>query len=221
MKRHTLLAAAVACLIAGNAFAQSTSPNVSLSDSPPNPGEDRSALIRNGNESNNDLATLRARIDELERRLQRQATATPTPDPGQSQEIRELASRIDNLERQVDSLKTELNSLARSSNALYGMIDEVRQSSGSLQIFGKMQTDPNFRQEMQRVVQGKIIFNNYTGVEQPVLINGNRWRVPPGTSHLMVPYGVVYAQLPWEPTKTWDNWRIVGNEQQMTINIGY
>ena len=221
MKRHTLLAAAVACLIAGNAFAQSTSPNVSLSDGPPNPSEDRSALIRDGAEDNADLATLRARIDELERRLSQQATATPRPDTGQSEEIRELSNRVVNLETQMQSLKTEVNSLARSSHALLGMINEIQQNSGSLEILGKMRTDPGFRHEMQRVVQGKVVFNNMTGMEQPVLINGNRWRVPPGTSHLMVPYGVVYAQLPWEPTKTWDNWQFRGTEQQMTINIGF
>lgn len=218
MKRHTLLAAAVACLIAGNAFAQSTSPNVSLSDSPPKPA-DRSALVRNGTEgsgaeNNGELAALRAKVDELERRLSQQSSATPTPDPGQSQEIRDLSNRVTALESQLQSLKTSVNTLAGA------MID--RQSQGQdLPILSKMRTDYGFRQEMQRVVQGKLIFNNQTGMEQPVLINGNRWRVPPGTSHLMVPYGVVYAQLPWEPTKTWDNWRFVGNEQQMMINIGF
>lgn len=214
MKRHTLLAAVVACLIAGNAFAQSTSPNVNLSDGPPNPSSDRSALVRNGAENNPDLATLRARIDELERRLQQQATATPTPDTGQTEEIRQLSQRVASLESQMQSLVTEVNNLA-------GAMIERQSSAQDLPILGKMRTDPGFRQEMQRVVQGKIIFNNMTGMEQPVLINGNRWRVPPGTSHLMVPYGVVYAQLPWEPTKTWDNWQFRGNEQQMTINIGY
>lgn len=214
MKRHTLLAAVVACLIAGNAFAQSTSPNTNLADGPPKPADDRSALVRNGAEGSNDLATLRAKIDELERRLSQQATATPTPDTGQSQEIRELSNRVAALESQMQSLLAEVNTLAGA------MID--RQSQGQdLPILSKMRTDYGFRQEMQRVVQGKLIFNNQTGMEQPVLINGNRWRVPPGTSHLMVPYGVVYAQLPWEPTKTWDNWRFVGNEQQMMINIGF
>lgn len=213
MKRHTLLAAAWLCLVAGQAFGQVTTPNVSLVQGPPNP-DDRSALVQPANNSSEELEALRAKVDELERRLSQRSNATPTPDAGPSEEVRQLAHRVANLETQMQSLVSEVNNLAGA------MID--RQSNAQdLPILSKMRTDYGFRQEMQRVIQGKVIFNNQTGMEQPVLINGNRWRVPPGTSHLMVPYGVVYAQLPWESTKTWDNWRFVGNEQQMTINIGY
>ncbi len=213
MKRNTLFAAAWVCLIASTAWGQATTPNVNLTQGPPNP-EDRSALIQPANNSSDDLATLRARIDELERKLAQRASATPTPDTGQTEEVRQLANRVANLETQMSSLVTEVNNLA-------GALIDRQNATQELPILSKMRTDYGFRQEMQRVVQGKLIFNNQTGVEQPVLINGNRWRVPPGTSHLMVPYGVVYAQLPWEPTKTWDNWRFVGNEQQMAINISY
>lgn len=188
---------------------------------PPNPTE-RSALV-NGNALTEQqlldtLKEIQSQLQKQDNRLtqletSRPSAATPMPDSGQTEELRELAARINNLEGNIRALTATVNNLQGTTGqqAMYG----------NLPILSKMRTDPNFREEMRNVVQGRLVFNNLTGVEQPVLINGNRWRVPAGPSSLMVPFGTVYAQLPWEMTKAWDQWRFVGDQQELTINIAY
>ncbi len=213
IKHVTPWAASCVWLFASALFAQTTSgvdgPNIA--GGPPNPG-DRSALTNS--ETSQEIKDLHARIAELERMVKNAATPMPSPDPGQAEEVRELAARVRMLEQSISSLNS-------SVNTLMGTVGERSAFNGQLPILSKMRTDANFRDEMKNVIQGKLIFNNLTGTTQPVLINGNRWRVPAGQSHLMVPFGTVYAQLPWEGTKPWSQWRFVGDEQQLTINIGF
>ncbi len=184
MKSCIPWAACCVWLFAGTLFAQVEAGPPSVNLGPPAPG-DRSALVNNGQDNgqnnNQELAALRDRIAELEQKLT-QNTPMPTPDTGQIEEIRELAARLGMLEQNVNSLKS-------SVNALVGTVGQRQAFSGELPILSKMRTDAGFRDEMRNVIQGRLLFNNLTGTEQTLLINGNRWRVPPGQSHLMVPFG--------------------------------
>lgn len=212
MKRHMLFAAMLACLTARPVLGQD--PN----NIPPDPLVNFTLHVHVRNE----LAALRAQVRELGQQLkehQQQVSQQATLGASQSEELRLLSSRVGSIEAQLEGLKSNVKALSNSTNSLWGTVIRLEQDTSS--ILSKVQTDLSSRHEMQRVVQGKILFNNQTGEEQVVLINGNRWRVPPGISHLMVPCGVVYAQLPWESTKTWDNWQAIGSEQQMMINISY
>jgi hypothetical protein len=151
---------------------------------------------------------------------------------------------FDDLKQEVADLKDELKALNDSLTALNlsaklgaldaiaRRVDTVEEKLGSVvgadggiampSILGNMQKNPQFREEMSKVIQGKIVVNNTTGYDQFVHINGVRWRAPAGLSYTYVPYGSVQTQLnPFDPVREWtvNDWRLVDGGHQLDIGI--
>jgi hypothetical protein len=146
---------------------------------------------------------------------------------------------VDDLKRDIADLKASLqqintslaglggiadatDSLTRRVDALEERMGEMASTAAAPSILGNMQKNPNFRQEMGKVIQGKIVVTNTTGYDQYVHINGVRWRAPAGMSYTYVPYGTVQTQLnPGEPVREWtvDDWQFVDNGHQLGIGI--
>ncbi len=169
-------------------------------------------------------------IQRLER-LERQLASSPTKGgekAGQGEQktqrqeelpqwAQELILRVDRLEDRVKRLA------AQTDEALRGLHSLARREGDHYypQLLGKMQ-DAKFRDEVQRVVQGTLVVNNLTGVTQSFYVNGGLWQVPPGRWELQVPFGVVYARLPWEPdSKRWNSWRLKNGRQELYLEIRY
>jgi hypothetical protein len=164
------------------------------------------------------------------------AQSAPAPQPSVQEQLQELKARIaalerqvqgiDDLQRQLDDLRGRVDALANSvTNTSEIVRDIVTQEGGNYapNILGKMQTDPRFRDEMQRAVRGKVVFNNYTGVWQEAYINGTLWNVRPGRSYIYVPFGEVRAQLRFFDfeARPFNNWQFdpAENMHTLTINI--
>ena len=125
-----------------------------------------------------DFDELKKDVNELKTEVQRLTAALTNAKVG------ETAANIDALTRRVDELESKLGSIVGGDG------DAVAPS-----ILGNMQKNPTFRQEMGKVIQGKIVVTNTTGYDQFVYINGIRWRAPAGMSYTYVPYGTVQTQL--------------------------
>lgn len=168
------------------------------------------------------------------------------PDPGTQspaepqasvqQQLKELEARVAALEQQVqgiaalqqqvDALRARIDALANSVTNTSQIVGEIVTQQGDSyapNILGKMQTDARFREEMQRAVRGKVVFNNYTGVWQEAYVNGTLWNVRPGRSYIYVPFGEVRAQLRFfdAEARPFNNWQFdpAENMHTLTINI--
>ena len=85
-----------------------------------------------------------------------------------------------------------------------------------------MEDDPQLAKDFQKVVQGKVIFDNQTGEVQRIFINGAEWEVITGRSSMLVPYGQVtfHTRATNDGTLTQfnaDNWTQVGG--QFVLNV--
>lgn len=157
-------------------------------------------------------------------------------------EFDELKQELESVKRQVESFDTtlkslnaalpaitqrltELEALQRNVDILNDKLESVAVSDGDSvvpSILGNMEKSPSFRQQMGKVLQGKILVNNTTGVDQFLHINGVRWRAPAGLSYTYVPYGTVQTQLgPYDPVREWtvQDWKYADNGHQLEIGI--
>ena len=154
---------------------------------------------------------------------------------------------LDDLKSEVASLKEELASLKKLDldaklkgidlrlstvedldvkvNSIMDKLDELVTASGvvkSESILGNMQSNPQFRDEMSKVVQGKIFVNNTSGEDRLLYINGVLWRAPAGLAYTHVPFGTVQTQLNAnDAPREWkvSDWRIGADGHELTIGI--
>lgn len=125
-----------------------------------------------------------------------------------NQRLRQLN---DALQRQIDVLNDKVAAVATTDG------DAIAPS-----ILGNMEKNPSFRQQMSKVVQGRIVVDNRTGFDQFLYINGTRWRAPAGVSYTNVPFGSVQTQLgPYDPVREWTvaDWKFVDGGHQLNIGI--
>lgn len=161
-----------------------------------------------------DLTALRTEIADLKARvaaLEKSSAATSQSVEGIVENLSTLDGR---LQRQIDNHADRLNAISQQDGERYVP-----------SILGNMQTSDRFRREVSRAVQGQVVIENRTGVEQQIYINGTLWRAPTGKSETSVPFGPVITQLvPWEAeSKRWttEQWKASEEGQELHIVLGY
>lgn len=202
MIRRTLLIAAILCSLTSFSLAQG-------GNNPPDP--------QNNQTNQPTPQEMQAKIDALEGRIKELETKIADL-PAITAKLNDIANTLNGID------VTAIQSLGAQVQELNVALSNIATQSGDgykLDILGKMSSDANFREEMRRATQGKIMFNNTTGFPQVVYINGTAWNVGVGESYIMAPVGNVSAQMAYFDLapKSYDHWKFEDNEYRLTIDI--
>lgn len=119
----------------------------------------------------------------------------------------------DKLEKQYNELSTKVNEIVVGGSS---------SSASGIPTLRAFQEDPKLAKDFQKVIQGKVIFDNQTGEAQRIFINGAEWEVITGRSSMLVPYGQVtfHTRATNDGTLTQfnaDNWTQQGD--QFVLNV--
>lgn len=117
------------------------------------------------------------------------------------------------LQKQLDELTNRVEVVASGSST---------GGTGNTNFVRSIQDDPKLAGDFQKVVQGKVIFDNQTGLAQRIFINGAEWEVITGRSSMLVPYGRVtfHTRATNDGSLTQfnaDNWTQEG--EQFVLNV--
>jgi hypothetical protein len=88
-----------------------------------------------------------------------------------------------------DKLQKQLNELSNRVEIL--AVGGADSNPVSTSFVRSIQDDPKLASDFQKVIQGKVIFDNQTGESQRIFVNGAEWEVITGRSSMLVPYGRV------------------------------
>ena len=150
-------------------------------------------------------------------------------------EVQTLQSSVTVMETRMDATEDGLKRQLEINDQLAGQLNkmlnqlEVIASNGNSGSTGgignvvrSIQEDPKMLGDFQKVVQGKVIFENKTGKAQRLFINGSEWEVIPGRSSMFVPYGqvMIHTRAGTGPELTAfnvDNWTKVND--QLVLNV--
>ena len=144
-----------------------------------------------------------------------QADEPPTPtDPEKA--------RIAELEKAVEQLLKENEDLTAEVKRLSGAVDDLSNREGGRyvpKLFGNMNANSSFRNEVMRTNQGRLVINNM--MKRPVTyhINGARWKIPKGQHAVWVPLGVVNVHTNGEIPHALDNWRLAAGKRHYQLKV--
>lgn len=202
MLRRSLLALAMTFTLANFAAAQGND------GTPPNP--DTAGQAADVQELQRQITALQARVDALE-------TATAA--------LPDMAQTLETVANQMQSLNIDaLNGMATQLQELSVAMSQIATQSGdgyNIDILGKMNSSANFREEMRRATQGRILFRNYTGVPQLVYVNGTAWNVTTGESYIDAAVGKVSTQMAYFDLApvVYDHWKFEDGSYVLPIDI--
>ncbi|MDA7977271.1 MAG: DUF2730 domain-containing protein [Pirellulales bacterium] len=204
MIRRTLLSLTLALSFAGYAMAQGQDGN------PPNAQDSQGDQPTVAEELQRQIAALQKRVTDLETKI----AALP-----------DLSQKLDTIASQLKAIDADaIQALGDEVRELSVAMSQIATQSGdgyNVDILGKMSTSANFREELRRATQGRIVFNNFTTLPQLVYINGTAWNVQPGQTYIDAAVGTVSAQMAYFELapKTYDHWKFEGGQYQMVIDI--
>lgn len=121
------------------------------------------------------------------------------------------AARITALEAAIQKLLTENNNLKKEVKRLSKAIDDLSTRHGNNyvpKIFANMNVDREFRTEVMRTNQGRLVLNNKMGRTITYYINGARWRIPRGRHSIPVPLGTVIVHTVGEIAQPLNDWEL-------------
>ena len=116
-------------------------------------------------------------------------------------EVQTMQSNISGLQQNVQAMQDGFARQMDINEQLKKQLDELSSRVETIVVAGpgngggdfvrSIQDDPKLAGDFQKVVQGKVIFDNQTGEPQRIFINGAEWEVITGRSSMLVPYGRV------------------------------
>lgn len=123
--------------------------------------------------------------------------------------LEELHDEVQTLKAEVSALSTNVtamqNGFSKQMDINYQLEKQLKELSDRVEkivvggsaggpgtnFIRSIQDDPILAGDFQKVVQGKVIFDNQTGQAQRIFVNGAEWEVITGRSSMLVPYGRV------------------------------
>lgn len=118
-------------------------------------------------------------------------------------EVQTLQSNVSGLQQNMDAVQDGFAKQMDINGRLQKQLDELSNrveiiavggsgsSAGGTSFVRSIQEDPKLASDFQKVIQGKIIFDNQTGEAQRIFVNGAEWEVITGRSSMLAPYGRV------------------------------
>ena len=155
-----------------------------------------------------DMQTLQTHVDGITTNLNALSTNVQAMQDALAKQV----EINDKLQGQLVDLDNRMSDLARSGGA--GSSDNLLANMDK----------PEFRDQFEKAVQGKVVFENSTGQPHRLFINGRSRRTGAGRSYMYVPMGrvVIHTQDPSDGQLveyTLDNWEKDKDGKRFVLNV--